>query len=258
MKPTEEQTAEQRVKAIYPDAEMYIHVTGAGDFAVGSPSVGKTIGDGKMTRAEAWSNAASRLPPAPIAAPEKVVWRKGDRMYEYDGQNVTQVVPTAAPKRCHACNGTQEECMDNEYCRRTTWPSVAPIAAGTEPKENVKICHYHNGPFQDECPLGGKCELLKDWGKVAAGTGTEPVCKYCDLPIRETHQGRIRNEWEHLDGFSFCVDGQHWAWPKDPTPSVQQETKCPTCRDKKFVYRDSGVDMVGYETIPCPTCGVTK
>jgi phage terminase large subunit GpA-like protein len=42
---------------------------------------------------------------------------------------------------------------------------------------------------------------------------TQPQCKHCNLPIRETHQGRVRNEWEHMNGLSFCADGKNWAWP---------------------------------------------
>lgn len=44
--------------------------------------------------------------------------------------------------------------------------------------------------------------------------GSEKLCKYCNLPIRETYMGRVRNEWEHMNGLSFCANGKHWAWPK--------------------------------------------
>jgi hypothetical protein len=40
-----------------------------------------------------------------------------------------------------------------------------------------------------------------------------PICKHCNLAIRETHMGNVRNEWEHMNGLSFCADGKHWAWP---------------------------------------------
>lgn len=33
---------------------------------------------------------------------------------------------------------------------------------------------------------------------------------------------------------------------------------CSTCNDKKRVYRDSGVDMIGWEAIPCPACQADK
>lgn len=73
-------------------------------------------------------------------------------------------------------------------------------------------CHYHNGPLKDECPLGGKCERKEDWGKAT-------LCRHCELPIRETHMGRVRNEWEHLNGFSFCADSSNYAWPKAAEPA---------------------------------------
>lgn len=46
---------------------------------------------------------------------------------------------------------------------------------------------------------------------------SSPICKHCDLPIRETHMGHVRNEWEHMNGLSFCADNKHWAWPKEDT-----------------------------------------
>lgn len=44
-----------------------------------------------------------------------------------------------------------------------------------------------------------------------------PNCKHCHLPIRETGMGRVRNEYEHMDGKSFCKDKATWAWPKGNT-----------------------------------------
>jgi hypothetical protein len=41
----------------------------------------------------------------------------------------------------------------------------------------------------------------------------QPTCKYCELPIRETKMPVTRNEWEHMNGLSFCADNEHWAWP---------------------------------------------
>lgn len=34
-------------------------------------------------------------------------------------------------------------------------------------------CHYHRGPIQDVCPLGGKCETEEEWGLPASGTITQ-------------------------------------------------------------------------------------
>lgn len=48
----------------------------------------------------------------------------------------------------------------------------------------------------------------------------QPFCMYCDLAIRKTRDA-TRNEWEHMDGFSFCKDGQHWAWPRTMNPDPQ-------------------------------------
>jgi hypothetical protein len=45
------------------------------------------------------------------------------------------------------------------------------------------------------------------------------TCKHCDLPIRETHMGRVRNEWEHLNGLSFCANSSNYAWPKAAEPA---------------------------------------
>lgn len=47
-------------------------------------------------------------------------------------------------------------------------------------------------------------------------TAVGVLCEHCDLPIRETHMGRVRNEWEHMNGLSFCADGKNWAWPAAP------------------------------------------
>lgn len=40
--------------------------------------------------------------------------------------------------------------------------------------------------------------------------------------------------------------------------SLNLNKPCPTCSDKKKVYVDSGVDMVGYDIIPCPACTMGK
>ena len=63
--------AEQEVKAKWPDAEVYIDF--GGGFAIGVPSLGVTVGDGKPTLEAAWADAASRLraPLSPSGEKEK-------------------------------------------------------------------------------------------------------------------------------------------------------------------------------------------
>lgn len=54
---------------------------------------------------------------------------------------------------------------------------------------------------------------------------TQPACKHCGLPIRETHMGRWRNEWEHMNGMSYCgpesTGKATWAWPAEAVPSAE-------------------------------------
>jgi hypothetical protein len=56
---------------------------------------------------------------------------------------------------------------------------------------------------------------------------SETKCKHCHQPIRETHMGRYRNEWEHLDGNSFCDGKSTWAWPEEIVMSEQKEVESP-------------------------------
>jgi len=56
----------------------------------------------------------------------------------------------------------------------------------SEEKVEQPICHYHNGPFQEECPLGGKCERLEDWGKPKVG-------ELPPLDVTEEERSRIAN-----------------------------------------------------------------
>jgi hypothetical protein len=76
-----------------------------------------------------------------------------------------------------------------------------------------------------------KIRLGTTWQNAAESIPAQPaqkVCRHCDLPIRKTHLGRVRNEWEHMNGMSFCADGKHWAWPKDehePVAPVEAKEK---------------------------------
>jgi hypothetical protein len=61
-----------------------------------------------------------------------------------------------------------------------SWEEIArrlPAPTEPAPKDGEKDwCHYHRGPFQEQCPLGGDCERKEDWGKpakVEAGDGAE-------------------------------------------------------------------------------------
>lgn len=64
-------------------------------------------------------------------------------------------------------------------------------------------------------------------------------CEYCDLPIRETRQGDMRNDWEHMNGLSFCADGKHLAWPSTMKPNsetMDPVVKCVHCGLKISFY----------------------
>ena len=91
-------TDEQKVKKVYPDAEVYLDFGGkCGGFAIGSPAMKKTISDGRESRDEAWADAASRLlaesapeplcpaPPIPTLNGKNVDMSDFDRSYEYVG-----------------------------------------------------------------------------------------------------------------------------------------------------------------------------
>lgn len=97
--------------------------------------------------------------------------------------------------------------------------AVESLPAQAEPK--INICHYHNGPFQEECPLGGKCERIEDWGKPVESLPVEAkgyeLCDNCGCPISEGPQG-----WVHEDSDQMSCER---AEPKPTlsTPSTKKQ-----------------------------------
>lgn len=121
----------------------------------------------------------------------------------------------AAKKGCPRCGST-----------RTSLRSMVHT-----PEGEFKRC-VHFWHFGDEPKLPAPAEEEK------------PLCKHCKLPIRKTGNGRIRNEWEHMDGMSYCKGASTYAWPI----SVVEEKAAPSnlcihCNRRLYLYKETLVHV---------------
>lgn len=75
------------------------------------------------------------------------------RYKELTAKRVSPPKPVEAPqeieKRCPACNGTREQCLDNEYCQNGTWPPELKPAPQTEQSELKKKLDWYKSAFEE-------------------------------------------------------------------------------------------------------------
>lgn len=111
-------------------------------------------------------------------------------------------------------------------------------------------CHYHNGPFKEVCPLGGKCERKEDWGKSVEPAA--PVVQLVDgAKTLESAMAYLNEQnpknWEAVEilNKSWGKYAKEYFSPAKPTPVV-----VPDDESEDLYFFEAGPDGAHSEVLP--------